>query len=123
MIEKLPDAVGGFTGCLMVVSACGDSDYEIVFFYDTGKIKITFVFVTADIDGDPHAFAYTVNIFIGLVVIGGGDDQVSIIDVFSLVLLFQDPDLSLGLQFQKLRIDLGCDDISGNRYKGCSQLW
>ena len=62
MIEKLPDAVGGFTGCLMVVSACGDSDYEIVFFYDTGKIKITFVFVTADIDGDPHAFACTVDV-------------------------------------------------------------
>ena len=55
-------------------------------------------------------FADAVNILVGLMIVRGGDDQIGIVDVLSLVLFFQDQDLSLRLEFQKLRIDFGSDD-------------
>lgn len=94
----------------MVVSAGGDSYYEIVFPDNAGKIEIAFVLIAADVDGDSHAFADAVNILVGLMIVRGGDDQIGIVDVLSLVLFFQDQDLSLRLEFQKLRIDFGSDD-------------
>ena len=108
--KSSPYPVGSLPGRFVVVSAGGDSYYEIVFPDNAGKIEIAFVLIAADVDGDSHAFADAVNILVGLMIVRGGDDQIGIVDVLSLVLFFQDQDLSLRLEFQKLRIDFGSDD-------------
>ena len=78
----------------MVISAGGDSYYEIVFPDNAGKIEIAFVLITADVDGDSHAFADAVNILVGLMIVRGGDDRIGIVDVSLSGTVFQDQDLS-----------------------------
>ena len=76
-LENITDFFDGFFCCTVVAAAGGDTGHQIVFFGNSWKIKITFVFIAAHVYGDAGTFTDIVDVIVCLKIIGSGNDHIA----------------------------------------------